>query len=139
MEIRDLQSERRRVQCVNTKPSLTEQAHKDKSCINKIIAKYRKTGLINHVSAKQGSYGDFLGVSSYQEALDRVAIAQDDFSTLPANIRKRFDNDPGKFLDFMSDEANQAEAMEMGLIPKPDVNKEVQEEKSSQEVESSET
>ena len=37
------------------------------------------------------------------------------FEELPATIRKKFENDPAKFLDFVNDERNADEMVELGL------------------------
>lgn len=95
---------------------ITAQEFKDECDINKIVAKYDKTGVLTHVNALQASFGDFSGVPTYQEALTLVTEAQAAFMELPAEIRKRFDNDPAQLLAFVGDEKNRDEAIRIGLI-----------------------
>lgn len=99
--------------------SRTKQAFKDECDINKILSKYHKTQLLQHVNTHQGSYGDFSHATDYQTALNAVMDAQNSFMELPASLRKHFNNDPSQFVSFVSDEKNRAQAQELGLIPKP--------------------
>lgn len=105
------------------------QQHQAADCdINNIMARYERDGLLPHVNQFQGQYGDFTGVVDYQSALNVVMNAEDCFLSLPAQIRKRFDNDPGSFLDFVTNPENRDEMISMGLVPKgaaraaPDAN-----------------
>ena len=61
-------------------------------------------------------FGDFLGVSDYQTALNQVLEDEEAFDALPAKVRARFDNQPVEFLEFCSDEKNHDEMVELGLI-----------------------
>lgn len=92
----------------------TKQAHKDECDINRILAKYIKTGILNHYNKYGGSYGDFTSVD-FHEAMNLVAEAQEMFDELPAKARSKFENDPGKFLDFVQDEANAEQLYDLGL------------------------
>lgn len=96
----------------------TKQAFKDETNINFILAKFQKTGVIEHQAKYQGQYGEFLAVD-YHTAMNVVLEAQEMFESVPSNIRKEFDNDPGKFLAFVGDEANRDRAVELGLVPPP--------------------
>lgn len=98
-------------------PSLTHQCFKDECDINNIMAKWVKDGLATHVMQYQGRYEDLSGVEDYHTSLNRVIAAQEAFDSLPAVIRSKFENDPGKFLDFVGDPANVDEMANMGLLP----------------------
>lgn len=94
---------------------LTEQAHKDRCNINSIMAKYDKNGLITHISKFESEFGDTTGIE-FKQMMDKVASARSSFEELPSKIRKRFDNDPTKLLQFMDDASNREEAIKLGLI-----------------------
>jgi len=94
---------------------ITEQAHKDQCDINKIVPKYDKTGLINHISDIEAQYGDVSGLD-FKMASDQVIGAQQSFDKLPSHIRKRFKNSPQEFLSFFDDPLNRPEAISLGLI-----------------------
>jgi len=91
----------------------------DECEINNILAKYQKTGLVEHVTNNPGVYGDYSNVPNYRDALNIVIDAQDNFDSLPSSIRKRFDNDPSLFLDFVYNPENRDEMVKMGLIETP--------------------
>ena len=99
----------------------TKQAHKDETDINKILHQYDKTGLITHVNRAAGEYGDFTEINEYQESLNIVIKAQQSFDELPSMIRKKFGNDPGNFLEFITDPKNKDEMVELGLAKAPQV------------------
>jgi len=64
--------------------------------------------------------GDFTSVTDFQSAMDLILKSQQTFMEMPADVRTRFDNDPHRFLDFVSDTANRDEARKLGLlIPEP--------------------
>lgn len=105
--------------------SLTRQEFAAESDLNNIMRRYAD-GLGQLPSGDRPPiFGDFDNVPDYQSALDKVIDAQDRFMQLPSAVRKRFDNDPGKLLEFLSSEDNRKEAVELGLIPAPPVKEEV--------------
>lgn len=98
--------------------SKVEQHHKNDLNINQIMKRYTKTGLLPKRKTNP-TYGNFVGVTDYHEAQNRLLQAETDFMRLPSDIRNRFENDPGLLLAFINKPDNEAEASEMGLIPKP--------------------
>jgi len=97
--------------------SLTKQSFTKECDINNIMAKYQKTGAIDHVTKHEASYG-FASSDDFQTSLEIVAKGRDMFNELPSSIRTKFENDPAKFLDFVQDNNNQAEMVELGLAHK---------------------
>ncbi len=81
------------------------------------MAKYQKTGAIEHVNKHQASYG-YATSDDFQTSLEIVARGRDMFNELPSSIRTKFENDPAKFLDFVQNEENLQEMQEMGLAHK---------------------
>lgn len=98
-------------------PSLTHQCFKDECDINNIMSRWVKDGLVAHVNQYQGRYEDVSSAEDYHTSLNRVIAAQDAFDSLPATIRSRFENDPGKFLEFVGDPSNKDEMTKLGLLP----------------------
>lgn len=99
-------------------PSLTVQAFKDETDINKIIARVSKGADLTHVNSRVAQYGDFSNVPDYQSALDLVSRAQGFFMSMSPEVRERFANDPGRMINFLKDEKNYKEALELGLVVK---------------------
>jgi phage internal scaffolding protein len=96
-------------------PSLAQQHMKDECDINIIVERFGVTGQLP-VKAIEPSYGDFSGVSDYHTALNKIKAADEAFMALPAKLRAKFDHDPNALLNFLENEANKDEAIELGLI-----------------------
>ena len=94
---------------------ITEQHHKDECDIHYIMKQYEETGIVTHTNNVQGSYADFLGVPDFQEAQQAIADAKSMFQMVPAKIRAAFENDPGKFVEFMTNPENIYEIEQFGL------------------------
>lgn len=101
-------------------PTLTKQNHKTECDINHLLKRYQKTGLIDHVNKHQGNYSDISDVPTYQEAINIIHAASASFSSLPSSMRKQFDNDPAKFLEFVHNPDNLEAMYEMGLANRPE-------------------
>lgn len=95
--------------------SLADQSQIEECDINTIVRRFGLTGQLP-ASPRMPSFGDFEGVNDYQSALNMLMEADDAFMEFPAEIRKRFDNDPQQFMAFVHDEANYKEALELGLV-----------------------
>ncbi len=91
----------------------------DECDVNKILGRFRTTGFMNHINLNRPCYEDFSDTPSYVEALNQIRKAEDAFAALPARVRARVDNDPGKLIDFVNDPDNDAELIELGLKNKP--------------------
>lgn len=100
------------------KMRLTKQSHKDECDINVIVARYKKTGQFPLNLSNPGVYGDFSGIGQYQDALEVVLRANEQFDRLPAELRKRFGQDVEKYLAYVADPANVAEMQQLGMIDK---------------------
>lgn len=99
-------------------PSRAKQSEYENTDINVIVKRFNATGNMP-ISPLKPEYGDFTGVSDYQSALHELMDAQDAFFELPADIRKKFSNNPGEFVDFVTNHDNIDEVRKMGLAPTP--------------------
>lgn len=97
-------------------PSLAQQHMKDECDINTILRKFSITGQLPE-NVRMPQYGDFVDAMDYQSSLNAIKAAQESFMQLPADIRTRFDNDAGAFVDFCSNAENYEEASRLGLVP----------------------
>ena len=102
------------VDCSGDKP-LTVQSDKDACDINKIMARYQKTGELPP-GLQNGNYGDFSEVGEYHDALVRIEQARAQFMALPAKVRERFGHNPARMLAFVADKANLEEAYSLGML-----------------------
>lgn len=94
---------------------MAKQEFKEESDINTILRRFNVTGQLPQ-NVRQPTYGDFTGITNFQDALEAINMARDAFMQMPAEIRRRFDNDPGSFVDFFEDPRNEAEARRLGLV-----------------------
>lgn len=104
---------------VSVNPTLAQQQFRDETDINNLVDRFLRTGEIPPVDGR-AVYGNFLDVpDSYQDCLEAVCRAQEAFDELPAKVRQRFDNDPAQLLSFLQDPKNLDEAVQLGLMEKP--------------------
>lgn len=118
LEIRKFGDRKRVKQEQGPEESQVQQHLAADTDINNIMAKYQKTGVLQHVTKLAGEYGDFSDVPDYKTAIERLMAADELFMELPARVRDRFGNDPAQFIDFASDEKNIEELRKLGLAPK---------------------
>lgn len=103
-----------------SKDGMTKQSAKDECDINKIVAKANKQGFVESLNTREPMYIDTTVIPDYQSALNIVLQAQDAFDALPSDVREEFDNDPARMIKFLGDSKNDARAIELGLINKPE-------------------
>lgn len=97
-------------------PGRTQQHFKGEVDINNILAKYRKTGIIDHVKRAQARYGDFTMLGDYVGDLDKVQKATQAFEQLPAELRNQFKNSIPGFFEFIKEEKNFDQCVKWGIF-----------------------
>lgn len=106
-------------QCGAAKDGRTKQADSARCDINAIVARYRRTGFMEHQRKDPGIFADVSRLPDFHSMVRQVRLAQEGFDRLPAALRARFGNDPGKLIEFCSDVKNSEEAVKLGILPKP--------------------
>lgn len=101
-------------------PILTVQADRNEVDINRIVARIER-GLAIPIFEGEPFYGDVSELGGLQEAIMKVKESEKLFMQYPASMREKFDNDPVKFVEFLSDSKNLDEARTMGLVDKEPV------------------
>lgn len=96
--------------------SLTKQSFAEEVDMNTIIRRFGLSGELP-TGVRMPEYGDYSNVVDFKSAMDAQAIAHEAFDAMPAAVRSRFDNDPGKFVAFCLDKENMVEARKLGLVP----------------------
>lgn len=94
---------------------LTEQHHKKSCDMHVILRQAEKTGVMQHVNAYAGQYMDLPSGVDFHQAQNIIAEANQMFETVPAEVRKKFGNDPAEYLDFMQNADNRDKMEAMGL------------------------
>lgn len=97
---------------------MTVQADRDDADINKIIARFNKSGQLPPTLNGEPFYGDVSEFDGLMEAKLKIQEADELFMQFPADVRERFDNDVVKMVDFLADEGNRKEAEDLGLVVK---------------------
>ncbi len=103
-------------------PSLTDQSQYKDTDINNIVRRYQVTGLLDSpgsVPFETLQYGDATLLPDYQTALDLVNNVQSEFSTLPSEVREKFEHDPMKLLEALQDPTKKEMLQDIGLLSKP--------------------
>ena len=114
-------SERKRVMKMLCKPSLTRQEFKNECDLEIVLGKFAKTpegsqALRNAQGFAEGlRFEDVSCVPDFRSCRDIARRAEEHFMALPAQIRRRFDNDAAAFVDFVQDPANLEELRTLGL------------------------
>lgn len=117
---RNQKSPRERVRTYFDEESRVKQSCAPQCDINRIVARYRKTGVLEHLNENPSRYVDLSPAADYHSALNLVLSAEAAFADLPANIRNRFQNQPLQLLEFVNDVSNRDEMYELGLAVRPE-------------------
>lgn len=109
----------RRQVLICSEPTKTEQSHKDKCDINKIIERFDRDGILTHVNAMDGIPDNILNLTGadFKTAMDTYLNANQAFQKLDIKVRNRFENNPEKLLNFVNNinQDNYQEAKSLGL------------------------
>lgn len=105
----------------------TQQQFAEEVDINTIVRKFGLTGeMPENLNERMPNNGDFSNtVNDFHTAQNMVRKAQEAFMELPAEVRAEFNNDPGRFINFVDDPKNRDRAKELGMLkpdaPAPDI------------------
>lgn len=102
---------------VHLMPSETIQSFGAEADISNIVKRYYATGEFP-VRRELGEYGDFDDAMDLRQMLDEVRRGEQTFLKVPADVRARFDNDAGTFLEWIHNPEHHDEAADLGLLPK---------------------
>ena len=85
--------------------NLTRSEQAPATDINNIVNKFYKTGVIDYVSNNEPQFGDFTNIN-FEEIQNKVAQGNQLFESLPAHVRKEFNNNPAEFIEFIQVKGN---------------------------------
>ena len=97
-----------------TDKGLTEQHHKDSVKMQNILKQYAQ-GIMPSGAINPPEYGDYTDIPDYHAAQNFIADTNSMFEQIPSKIRAQFDNDAGKYLEFISDPANKDAMDQLGI------------------------
>ena len=110
---RDQVSNETGLQCLDESKAI--QSAEEEANINTIVRRFGISGELPNKVAMPVS-GDFTNIPDFHTAMNLVRQAQEEFVRVPAEIRARFNNDPGRFMAFFDDPVNYDEALKLGLV-----------------------
>lgn len=103
-------------------PSRTRQEFAEESDVNVLMKRYERTGVLPQYGAeRKPMFLDLADVPSFHEAMDLLVQAEYAFGRLPATVRKEFDNDPARFVEFAENRDNLDQMRKWGLAPPAEV------------------
>lgn len=108
----------------NDLPSMTKQNFLNDNDPQTIFNTYSKTGRLPLGLAEPPKYGDQSNIPTFHEALNVIRKGEEAFMGLPAELRKKFNNDPGEYLAFIRNPDNIEEGEKIGLWKRPEPEKE---------------
>lgn len=118
-EFRTAYGEKKQVTTINDKPSMTKQSLVENANINKIIKRFGYGHVVTNMQKLEGIYGDITS-QSLKDASDMMIKASEAFQEVPSDIRKKFGNDPGAFIDYATNNDNIDQLIQWGLAKPPD-------------------
>lgn len=120
MKARNKFSDRKQVLARHVQDGRTQKHMARATDINNILAKYKKTGVIEHINRAMARYGDFSEYSDVAtlENMDKMAKAQASFEMLPAEVRNKFNNSMVGFFSFLEAEENRPTLEKWGILKK---------------------
>ncbi len=102
-----------RIECVTD--GRTKQSEKDACDVNLIVAKFERTGLVDHLAGGLPSFQDVSEIGDYRSAIENVRKVDEYFQGLPAAVRTRFDNDAASFMEYLESGGDEDDMRELGL------------------------
>lgn len=96
---------------------MTRQEFRDECDINVLMATYERNGSISHFNRMQPQYLDVSDVPDLPQAIAVMQAAEAAFMTLPASVRREFDNNAVNFVEFAQQPSNLSKMREWGLAP----------------------
>jgi len=94
---------RPRVQTVNTLPSKTVQSDVFRTEMRHILAKYKQTGIVEHLRDVDLQFRDVTEFSDFADLMFQSKKAESVFMTLPSKVRAVFGHDYARWLDAAHD------------------------------------
>lgn len=99
-------------------PSMTRQEFADECDINTIMARYEAHLADPMKSIREPLYYDFAEIpQDLLGAMEMLRRGEEAFMTLPATVRREFDNSAAAFVDFAADPNNLDQMRAWGLAP----------------------
>jgi len=83
-----------------------QQQFQEEVDINTIVRRFGITGALPF-GPGSAMYGDFTGITDFESAMELVKSTQERFMALPAELREKFGNNPGKLVKFAQESSEE--------------------------------
>ena len=108
-----------RLNTQNKEPSLTSQNEVVNADINHIIRRHMDTGTLGELDYLEMQYGQITS-TDLLDAKKMIAAAEKEFMKLPSELRKKFGQDAGAWVDFATNPDNYDQLVKWNMAhPKP--------------------
>jgi hypothetical protein len=97
-----------------------EQAHKDEVNINNIVKKHGLDMIAKTAAITPLQYWDDDPDNDFQEYMNKIAQGEQTFASLPSEVRREFDNNPAKYMDYVLNPDNKGKLIERGWMNAPE-------------------
>lgn len=91
-------------------PGKTVQSSAEEADINTIVRRFGLTGQLPQ-NVRVPLQGDFTGAYDFHTAMRAIRNSEESFAAMPAEVRKRFHNDPAEFVDFATELTSDGKAL----------------------------
>lgn len=91
-----------------------EQSHKTEVDINKIVRKHGNDIVASVANMQNWRFDDVTG-NDFQEVMNKMIHAKEQFEKIPSEIRDKFGNDAAAFMDFVYQPENHDQMVKWGL------------------------
>lgn len=93
------------ITCPPPEETQVQQHFKEECDINTILRRIEGGADPSILMQRKGCYMDLtdLDVESLRDSFDAVSVAEEVFMTLSADVRKKFDDDPAVFMEYLDD------------------------------------
>ncbi len=78
-----------------------KQSMKKECDVNRIVARYVETGMLEHLATGIPAYVDVSELGDYRSIIEQVRSVESYFAKLPAAVRGAFEHDPAVFMDYL--------------------------------------
>lgn len=112
---------RPRVQTVFEDESLTVQSDGELTDLNRMMERYKNTGLLDALNKTEAQFMDCTQFSDYADLMRNVKEAEAEFMKLPSKVREIFDHDVVVWLDSAHDKEKRDALVQAGYLKMPEV------------------
>lgn len=103
----------------NDEPSLTVQSAAADCDLNVLVKRIMRGQMLMPEPLTDDYFQDISNLPDLRGAMEYIQTAREHFDDLPAEMRARWQNNPANLWNWLTDEKNHEEAIELGILAKP--------------------